>query len=270
MAQFVPTYARPRFIMDFVDVDSEKFSAYAAGAPIPLRWLYAREARLLGDFEQRVARRAAASLFVSEPEAALFRSLGGPVDTVMAIGNGIDLDYFQPQSCPHDGLIVFTGQMDYLPNIDAVTSFVRDVLPGIRERRPDVRFAIVGRNPAPAIKRLAGLPGVTITGEVPDVRPWLAAADVVVAPLAIARGVQNKVLEAMAMGRPVVATSAAAEGLEAKGALVIAEIGAMADAVLSLLADPLRADALGEAARVRVEARYRWDEQLAPLARMLG
>lgn len=270
MAQFVPPRPDVRFIMDFVDVDSAKFAAYAARGPLALRWLYRREARLLGQFELEVARHADASLFVSEAEAALFRSMGGPADRVYAIENGVDLESYVPRPCPREELIVFTGQMDYPPNIDAVRAFVGRVLPVLRRRRPRVRFAIVGRNPVPEVTRLAHEPGVIVTGEVADVRPWLARADVVAAPLAIARGVQNKVLEAMAMGRPVVASPAAAEGIAGDGALRIAEPDAMASAILDLLDNPDRAEALGTAARARMEQRYCWQERLAPLTALLG
>jgi len=174
-----------------------------------------------------------------------------------------------PEEAP---LIVFTGQMDYPPNIDAALGFARDALPRIRGRHPEARFAIVGREPAPSIRALDGQGGVEVTGAVPDVRPWLERADVVVAPLRIARGVQNKVLEAMAMGRPVVASPEAFEGIAAEAGrdLVVADgAEAEAEAVCALLHDPARAEAIGRAARAQIEARYAWSARLAPLDAML-
>ncbi len=166
-------------------------------------------------------------------------------------------------------LLVFTGQMDYRPNVDAVTWFAREILPLIRQHTP-AHFAIVGRVPTSAVKALAG-DDVTVTGEVDDVRGWLAAADVCVAPLKLARGIQNKVLEAMAMARPVVASTAAAEGIDHAGTIRVAETAQdFADRVIGLLAAPEAAAALGIAARERVIARYGWDARLAPLDTLFG
>ena len=274
MAQFVPEDCNARFVMDFVDVDSEKFRAYAERGPLPLRWLYGREARLLSGFERAVAARADYSLFVSEDEAALFRQMSGlGQDKVITIENGIDLDYLQPKPRTQDRrLIVFTGQMDYPPNVEAVTSFATQVFPAIRDACPDARFAIVGRHPTAAVQALAQRPGVEVTGAVPDIRPWLVDASLVVAPLKIARGIQNKVLEAMAMARAVVASPAAAQGIDAENGreIVVAPPAAMASAVAALLADPAAADQIGKAARARMETRYRWEERLRPLKGLLA
>ncbi len=273
MALYAPA-DRP-FVMDFVDMDSEKFAAYGAGARGLMRWAWRREARKVFAFERETARRAVVSLFVSEAEAALFRARTGlPAESVAAIENGIDLDHYRP--APHERgaapLIVFTGQMDYPPNVEAAAGFARDVLPHIRARHPDTRFAIVGRRPDPLLRRLDGRNGVEVTGEVADVRPWLTQADVVVAPLRIARGIQNKVLEAMAMARPVVASSQAFEGIDAEPGrdLMVADGAEVeSESVCALLADPARAEAIGQAARARVEARYAWAARLAPLDAML-
>ncbi len=283
MAQFVPEDASCRFVMDFVDADSAKFADYAARSAWPRSWLYRREARLLLDFECRTARRADVSLFVSEAEAALFRGRSGEASAdVRALGNGIDLDFYDPEADfdPLDNaikglgpLITFTGQMDYRPNVEAVTAFAHDVMPLIRHEHGDAHFAVVGRHPSPEVRRLDGKHGVTVTGAVLDVRTWLAAADVVVAPLGIARGVQNKVLEAMAMARPVVASPAAFEGIHAQPErdLIVAANGRQqADAIRALLKDPKRLVALGRAARKCVEGRYRWKDRLSGLDAILG
>jgi sugar transferase (PEP-CTERM/EpsH1 system associated) len=273
MAQYAPA-DRP-FVMDFVDMDSRKFADYAAAASAPMRWVWQREAKRLFHFERETARRAVVSLFVTEAEAALFRARTGlSEDCVQALENGVDLAAYEPVPHVRDAapLIVFTGQMDYLPNIDAAAAFARDALPLIRTRHPASRFAIVGRNPTSALTSLDGRDGVIVTGGVPEVQSWLARADVVVAPLGIARGLQNKVLEAMAMARPVVASPQAFEGIDAEPGrdLIVADgSAAQAAAVCALLDHPARGEAIGAAARTRVEARYAWDARLAPLDAML-
>ncbi len=281
MAHYVPRDlpAGTRFIMDFVDFDSAKYAAYGEEEGGVMGWVNRREGRVLLDFEAQVARRANVSTFVSETEAGLFaRTTGLNGCDIRALENGADLDYFSenakflPVEHRQKPLIVFTGQMDYRPNIEAVESFVRQVFPAIRAQHPQASFAIVGRNPPREVQALGGVDGVIVTGGVPDVRGWVAAADVVVAPLRIARGIQNKVLEAMAMGRPVVASAQAAEGIDAMDGehlLVAIDPEQEARAVLSLLANPARARALGHAARARMEQRYRWAATLAPLKAMV-
>lgn len=275
MAQYLPSRPRQRVIMDFVDVDSAKFDSYAQSARGPGRWMMQREANLLAGYERSVAARVDASLFVSAAEAALFRERSG-ADNVHVVENGIDTDFFDP-SGPYKRiettgtLIVFTGQMDYRPNVEAVVWFAENVLPHVRLRHPNARFAIVGRQPTDAVKALAKDPGVMVTGEVADVRGWIAAAAVIVAPLRLARGIQNKVLEAMAMARPVVASAAAAEGIEHGGTIHIGDsVGEMAEAVTALLDDPKGAALLGASARDQVQRRYSWESCLAPLDALLG
>ena len=281
MAQYLPADFGGPVLMDFVDVDSAKFATYAEqNKRQPLHWVHQREARVLGAYEAAVARRVDASLFVSEAEAALFRARSGlGADTVRAVENGIDTARFNPELIfdAVDGsegpLAVFTGQMDYRPNIDAVRWFATDILPLIRQRHAAARFAIVGRAPTDEVRALAKLPGVVVTGEVHDVRPWLAAADAVVAPLLLARGVQNKLLEAMAMARPVVASAAAAEGIDAAAGehlLVASDAESLAAAVGSLFDDREAAAMMGQAARARMITRYGWDARLAPLGELLG
>ncbi len=269
MAQYVPADFAGTVIMDFCDMDSLKFADYAKGSHGPMRWLMAREAAALQVFERTTANRVHASLFVSAAEAQLFRAKTGATN-VLVVENGIDTDRFDPAATFDDipvagPLIVFTGQMDYRPNVEAVTWFVQDMLPAIRAVHPDARFAIVGRNPTDAVRALAG-EAVTVTGEVADVRGWLAAAACVVAPLKIARGIQNKVLEAMAMARPVVASAPAAEGIDHDGT-ILSGAGAqdIARGVIAVLDDKAKADALGRRARDQVKARYGWSARLAPL-----
>jgi sugar transferase (PEP-CTERM/EpsH1 system associated) len=275
MAQYLPAKTRARVIMDFCDMDSLKFADYARGSRGPMRWLMRRESELLFQFERQVARRVDASLFVSEAEAELFRKRTGAAN-VQAVENGIDTDFFDPAAAfrridTTGKLIVFTGQMDYRPNVEAVTWFAEIVLPQIRIVHPDTVFVIVGRNPTDAVVALAKQDGVRVTGEVADVRPWLDAAACVVAPLKIARGIQNKVLEAMAMARPVVASSAAAEGIDHDGTILSGDtVAEVADAVNGMLSDVQGAAAMGRKARERVQARYGWSARLAPLDALIG
>jgi sugar transferase (PEP-CTERM/EpsH1 system associated) len=275
MAQYLPARPRQRVIMDFCDMDSAKFESYAKTATGPMAWFLKREAKMLLSHERSVANRADASLFISEEEAALFRSKTG-AERVHVVENGIDTVFFDPTAQfkridTTGALIVFTGQMDYRPNIEAVTWFVETILPHIQVRYPHARFAIVGRNPVEAVKALAKHKGVIVTGEVADVRGWVAAASVVVAPLKLARGVQNKVLEAMAMARPVVASAAAAQGIDHGGTIRVGEtVGEIAEEVLALLDDPAVAAAMGRDARAQVQRRYSWNACLAPLDSILG
>ena len=280
MAHFVPALPDGvRFVMDFVDLDSAKYAAYGAQGSGPMAWINRREGRMLLNFERQVAERTDLCAFVSEAEAELFRRASGlGPDRIVGIDNGVALDFFDPAADfpaidrPEGRLLVFTGQMDYRPNVEAVESFARETLPAIRARCPEAIFVIVGRNPTKSVQALAALPGVIVTGAVPDVRGWLAAADVVVAPLRIARGIQNKVLEAMAMARPVLASPQAAEGIDARDGehlLIAADPAQEAGKILALLADPAHAARLGRAARSRMEERYRWSATLAELPDML-
>ena len=275
MAQYLPARPSQRVIMDFVDMDSAKFAAYARSTRGPMGWMLGREARLLLAHEKAIAARADASLFVSEAEAELFRERTG-ADHVHVVENGIDTEFFNPAATfkrvdTMGQAIVFTGQMDYRPNVEGVTWFVETILPHIRIVHPDARFMIVGRNPTDAVKALASQPGVRVIGEVADVRGWLAQAAVVVAPLKLARGIQNKVLEGMAMARPVVASDAAAQGIDHAGTILVGStVGEIAEHVTQLLSDQRQGAALGEAARQQVIDRYSWEARLAPLGEVLG
>lgn len=274
MAQYVPADFTGRVIMDFVDVDSAKFESYADEGGGFMAWVNAREGKKLAAFEAEFASRADVNLFVSENEVALFAGRSD-AKNIKALGNGIDSVFYDPAAKIKklhpvfpDPLIVFTGQMDYRPNVEAVVDFTHNAFPAIRAAHPETTFAIVGRNPTQAVFDLSALPGVMVTGEVDDVRTWLAGADVVVAPLRIARGVQNKVLEAMAMAKPVVASVAAAEGIDAKDKKhfrIAKSVEQEAKIVSELLADNDARLALGLSARAHVMAKYGWDQQLAAL-----
>jgi sugar transferase (PEP-CTERM/EpsH1 system associated) len=265
-------------VLDFVDVDSAKWTAYGATAKLPMRAVWAREGRTLLAFERQAAACFDHSLFVSEHEWQCFVTLAP--ETVGRTGwvdNGVDLGHFSPaKDLPppfdHGGAdVVFTGRMDYRPNIDAAQWFARAVMPLLRAGRPEARFWIVGAAPAREVNELAALPGVHVTGRVPDTRPYLAYADVVVAPLRIARGIQNKVLEAMAMARPVIATPEAFEGVRAMPGRDILLADGAAD-MLQRINEVLdgRHPTLGIAARQAVEAGHQWSVTLRPLDRWFG
>ena len=274
MAPYALHLDRPGKVLDMQDIDSEKWALYAESAGWPMRAVWAREARTLLAYERRAAMGCDATFFVSEPETRRFLDLAPETEgRVTWVENGVDLDGFSPARSfdspfagrpgPH---LVFTGNMDYWPNADAVAWFAAEVLPRLRARAAPPSFHIVGANPGPAVRALADLPGVFVTGRVPDVRPYLAHADVSVSPLRMARGIQNKVLEAMAMGRPVVASAAAFEGVRASAGrdlLVADDAGPMAAAVASVLdgAHP----GLGAAGRAAVERGYAWSATLGRL-----
>ncbi len=259
--------ARAR-VMDLVDVDSAKWAAYAARATGPQRWLYRTEARRVGRLERRVLRTCDRVVLVSQAEAA---ALSRRAPNVLAVGNGVDLEYFTPSPLPPSPSLVFTGTMDYRPNVEGVCWFVREVWAEVRRALPSATFTIVGRNPTAAVRALAEVPGVVVTGAVGDVRPYLASARAAVAPLRIARGVQNKVLEAMAAGRPVVATGEALEGLDVRPGIDVLQ----ADTpdtwrahLVTLLADDALAESLARAARRTVTGTYSWSARMNPLVRL--
>lgn len=278
MAQYVQSKQRMPLIIDFVDVDSAKWTQYAPKHRWPMSWIYEREGKLLLAYERQMASLASRSFFVTDAEAALFARLAPECSVrVEAMSNGVDTDYFSPTPervspyAPGEIPVVFTGAMDYWPNIDAVTWFVGEVLPGLRQRRPQVRFYIVGRNPAPKVLALVS-EHVVVTGAVPDVRSYLQHAGVVVAPLRITRGIKNSVLEAMAMETPVVATAGCAMQIDADndtGLLSATSPDEFVTAIDFQLANPSVTAAIGHAARLQVMTRYSWQAYMSSIDRYL-
>lgn len=269
VAQFIDAAVELPRLLHLVDMDSQKWKQYAQSSRPPKRWMYALEARRLLDYERRLVNSMDHSFVCTQAELADFTRLIGDA-RVSALPNGVDVDYYRPNpDVQVDPLeLVFTGVMDYQPNIDAVSWLCREILPRVRQRMPSVRFTICGSRPTPAVTGLAAIEGVIVTGQVPDVRPYLARAAVAVAPLRIARGVQNKVLEAMAMGLPVVATPAAFSGIEADAGsdlLVAGDSVQFAESVCRLLGDEPMRRAIGLAARRRVEQCYSWAAHMAQL-----
>ncbi len=280
MAPYVLDLASPGSlrVVDLVDVDSEKWQAYADAGNFPMKHVNRREAARVVALERRILGECDWSTFVSAEEAALFDRLQpGHAQKIRAISNGVDHAYFDPAgdfaemydtSRPN---FVFTGTMDYPPNIAAVVWFANSVLPVIRETLPDAQFQVVGSSPAPEVRTLAAIPGVFVAGRVPDMRPYLAYATAAVAPMRIARGIQNKVLEAMAMARPVVVTADALTGIEAEAAteVLVAETAEEFAAACVRAAGPKGA-AIGRAARARVLKDYVWAERLRGFDTLLG
>jgi sugar transferase (PEP-CTERM/EpsH1 system associated) len=264
--------ANSPLVLDLVDVDSEKWHVLAESSSWWKRWLYRREGRLLGGFERRAARKAAVTLVVNEREAASLRRLA-PDANVSVIANGVDLTALCPQGAPAEQpRIVFCGVMNYQPNVDGVLWFARQVWPLIRIKRPDALFVIVGSDPDRAIRSLAVAgSGIEVTGSVPDVRPRLWEAAISVAPLKTARGLQNKVLEAVAAGLPTVVTSEVSAGLPAAvmpACRVADSPESFADQTLALLGGSGKARrALSGQADL---SRLTWTAQLAPLQALLA
>ncbi len=278
MAQYTLDIPELRSCVDFVDMDSAKWKEYADRRPWPISAIYRREAMRLLKCERDIAIRAEASIFVTREEANLFGAAAPEsAKQVVAIRNGVDSEYFSPahdfaSPFPHgEHAIVFTGAMDYWPNVDAVLWFAREVLPEIRRSDESARFYVVGMNPDSAVRDLARQPSIVVTGRVSDVRPYLKHARVVVAPLRIARGIQNKVLEAMAMAKAVVVTMPTAAALSAHRDVelgVASEAPEFAQKVLALL-DPERASAMGKQARARVLNDCAWPASYALLDELL-
>jgi sugar transferase (PEP-CTERM/EpsH1 system associated) len=260
-------------VIDLVDVDSQKWLDYAAASRGPRAWLYRLEGKRLRRLEANLPRWARAVTLVSEAEADLCRRFCAPGE-VQAVLNGVDLEYFRPQPLqPVEPSCAFVGAFDYRPNVEGACWFCDEVWPEIRRQRPDARLYLVGRRPVAKVRSLAAIPGVEVVGQVPDVRPYVARATACVVPLHIARGVQNKVLEALAMAKAVIASPAALVGLGVEPAVHLLAAHTPAEwveAVLRLYTDADLRSQLGSAGRRYVETFHRWDRCLEPLGKLLG
>lgn len=269
-----PELADTPVIVDLVDVDSQKWFDYAERAAGLKRRLFQLEGSRLRKLESSLPARVQGVTLVSEAEAELFRKIC-PNDRTYGIPNGVDLDYFTPNSeslTPTHNRCVFLGALDYKANIDGLRWFCAEVWPEVHRRLPSLRFQMVGRRPAVAIHELAQLPGVELIGEVPDVRPYLSNADFVVAPLLVARGLQNKVLEALACGKPVLATPQALEGLSLevdRDALSAKSREEWVQRFTELHANAELRRSLGRHGRIFVEDRHCWSACLAPFLQLL-
>lgn len=275
MAPYALEHPTIPFLMDFVDADSVKWRSYAEAARPPMRAVYEREATTLARFERDVARRARISVITAERERALMESIA-PGCEVRVLANGVDTEFFCPRAeVPTEPSLVFFGAMDYAANIEAALTLVREVLPRVRRRHPNARVVLAGSKPSQELRRLTDISGVIVTGYIADIRPVVQGCSLGVFPLRVARGVQNKVLEAMAMGVPVVTSPAVAEGVTARvpDELSVAPVDdggvAMAARVCELLDSPARAGEQAARARSRVELDYGWAPRAAELQAML-
>ena len=260
------------WVMHFAELDSDKWRQYAERHRPPMSLLYRREWRTLRAFEQRVAHDALTSVFCTPLEQRIFEcEIPGAPSIVMR--NGVDLTHHAPApDRAEPGHLVFVGVMDYYPNVDGCRWFADEILTAVRRAVPEARFTIVGSKPTPEVLALGERDGIEVTGFVDDPREYLARAAVSVAPLRVARGIQNKVLEALAMGLPTVGTTSATQGVEGAPGhdfLVADEAADFADHVIELLQDPERARGLGCAGRDFVERTYDWEACLAPLDEIL-
>jgi sugar transferase (PEP-CTERM/EpsH1 system associated) len=273
MAQYLDGVTAPTFV-DMVDADSAKWSQYAETKPFPMSWVYRREGAVLAKAEAAITRTATATFLITPPEADIIRAYEGAnaqaIDWYM---NGVDTEYFDPAAefapAPKAPDLIFSGAMDYWANADAVIWFADKVWPQLLARKPDITLAIVGARPTKGVQKLAELTGIEVTGRVEDMRSWLAAAKVSIAPLRIARGVQNKVLEAMAMGKPVVASPGAYAGIvaeEGQHLFVREEPAEITATILSLLENAEQRVEMGEKARAHVVSTYGWEAQLERFA----
>ena len=268
MAQFAEHFPDVPRIMHFGDLDSLKWRQYAKRSSLPLNWLYAIEAQRLLGYERHIAKIFSHALVHTGVERHDFQRLI-PGIAVTVVGNGVDLDYFRSAgAAKKPASMVFTGVMDYRPNIDAVVWFCDEILPSIQTAIPTANLTICGSRPAPAVRRLAKRRGVTVTGWVADARPYLDRAEIFVAPLRMGRGVQNKLLEALAMGLPCVASTAARRGTavaDGEGMLATNEPREFARYVLDLLRNGGRRAEMARKARAAAEANYHWEVQMARL-----
>ncbi|MFY0657080.1 MAG: TIGR03087 family PEP-CTERM/XrtA system glycosyltransferase [Neptunomonas phycophila] len=278
MAQFLSSSLHlTTKVIDLVDIDSDKWAQYAQMKPWPLSWVYQREAVKLFAYEQRIAQTFDVSFFVSSAEAQLFVEKAPITETAVSYyNNGVDSHYFSPHQVERNPypesvpVLVFTGAMDYWPNVDAVEWFVTDVFPLIRKKHPRIEFYIVGGKPTDAVVRLQKVDGVKVTGRVADVRPYIKFATAVVAPMRVARGVQNKVLEAMAMEKHVIVTEKGLEGINAENGYEVLVADTAQD--FSRCIDLVMAKALqdmGIQARQRVTEDFNWANTLPVIRQYL-
>lgn len=265
-AQYVEDVNDVPKLLDFVDMDSQKWLTYARFHNLPKSLGYWFEGRKLQAAEAALATKFDCCTCITDTELGTLRSFGVECATGW-FPNGVDLDYFSPDGADYDpNTMVFVGRMDYFPNQEATVEFCRNVLPRVRERRPNVKLTIVGADPSREVRELSRISGVNVTGTVPDVRPFVRSAAASLATLTIARGTQNKILESWAMGVPVIASSPAAAGVDATPGehLVVADDPQeLTEAILRLLNDTDARQRLAEAGRRRVEQRYTWEEAMA-------
>jgi polysaccharide biosynthesis protein PslH len=270
----------PVIIADFVDVDSQKWRDYVPTKSLAIRWIFQTEARRTHAQEAQLGAASTAITFVTDEETALFAKWHPELAAKShAVSNGVDLASFNPDIAhpKPDGMgnhaVVFTGRMDYWPNVDAVVWFAHNVMPKLRQSLPDAQFYIVGGAPNAQVQALANQPGVIVTGRVPDVQPFLQHGLAAVAPMQIARGIQNKVLEALAMAKPTIVSQEALTGVNAPVGEAVLRADTAAqwhDTIVSLAHDPAKCQALSQAGRSFVASHFAWSAKLARMEALLG
>jgi sugar transferase (PEP-CTERM/EpsH1 system associated) len=272
VAQYVAGVHGTPKILDFGDMDSQKWLEYSRYKPFPLAAGYWLEGRKLAREERRLASRFDLCTATTRAEWETLEGYRTGVETDW-FPNGVDSVYFSPTAEQYDAdTICFVGRMDYYPNQECMFDFCARTFPLVRARRPDAKLLIVGADPSPAVRKLGELPGVTVTGSVPDVRPHLQKSALMVAPLNIARGTQNKILEAMASGVPVVVSDVAAGGVDAVAGehfAVASSPEEYARAILRILGDVAERRRLAIAGRERMLSHHAWDRSMQRLDRII-
>lgn len=268
----LPEWRQVPALIDLIDVDSAKWAEYAHISSFPMAWIYRAEAYRVQQLERSLFDWAKGVIVVSRTEAELCEKVTGR-GPVHAIGNGVDHEYFRPaEDVESDPSVVFVGALDYRPNVEAAVWFANECWPAIASAHPEARLKLVGRRPSAAVRALGRIGGVEVVGQVPDVRPYLSRARVVIAPLLLARGIQNKVLEALAAGKGVVTSPAALEGIDAvpeRDLLVADEPAQWKRQITRLLSNRSFAERLGHAGREYILNHYDWNIRLEPLAQLI-
>lgn len=266
---------RPTLVMDFMDLDSDKWRQYQSLKGLPLSLIYGREARLIAHLERQIHEQFDASLFISQAEIDLFLKRTPDLGKLHVVANGLDTDAFQPSSSPkptRGPVLLFTGVMDYLPNEDAVVWFAEAAWTRLRQRHPEARFYIAGMNPSARVKALTRFPGIDVTGFVDDIRVYYDQAHIFIAPFRLARGVQNKVLQAFACALPTITTKMGCEGIQCtpgQEVLVAETVEDMLAHIDWLVAHPESARQIGQNAMQLIHDNFSWDGQLANLEVLL-
>ena len=268
VAQYVEHVRGVPKILDFGDMDSQKWLEYARYKPFPLSLGYRLEAAKLERAEKQLATHFDLCTTTTRAE---WETLEGYRTGVASdwFPNGVDSEYFSPSNEAYEpDTIAFVGRMDYYPNQECMFDFCAKVLPGLQAIRPTLKLEIVGADPSPAVRRLGARPGVTVTGSVPDVRPYLRRAALMVAPLNIARGTQNKILEAMAAGVPVVTSRVAAGGVDASSPehfLAATTPEEHTTAILRIVQNRAERTRLSNAGRARMLSHHSWVKSMQRL-----
>ncbi|MFT6896509.1 MAG: sugar transferase (PEP-CTERM/EpsH1 system associated) [Paraglaciecola sp.] len=267
---------KPKLLMDFMDVDSDKWRQYAESSRWPMRWIYQREQKLVAACEKKIATEFDECYLIAAAEVALFKQQVTPTDNVKVLGNGLDTRAFYPAKNKHRNhapVFLFTGVMDYKPNVDAVVWFVQTCWKQILQLHPDAKFIIAGMTPNKEVNKLTAFTGVQVTGFVEDILPYYHQADIFVAPFRLARGVQNKVLQAFSCGLAVVSTPMGAEGIACNDQEHLLLANCAEDflaKIASLVDDPALSASLGSNALSLIEKQYSWEGQLQPLINAIG